>query len=392
MRHLRTLAQEIGPRPSTKEGERRAGEYIASVFKTCGLAVERMPFRSVPSFSYTYGVIFLGALISVCFLFAGHPLLAAFLSALCVVVFYLENSSFETVSRLLAWGRSQNILGKIPPKIPSPPVGEAGPPCREALQGELRGKLIIVSAHYDSSRSGLSFHPKLVGNFRASFLVIAWALRLLPLLCLLPLVLTWSIWISLVPSLVIAFGIIAFIHREVFGEYVCGANDNASGTVVLLGLAEELKKTPLKHTEVWLLATGCEEAGLTGMIHFVRRYGELLRTASCINIDAVGKGTISFITKEGMLRAYPSAPHLLDTAGKVSRALGGRVGPGQFRAISTDSIPLLVRGYPAMSVMGLENGMIPNWHWRTDTVEHIDRTCLETAYFLVRNMLHELDE
>jgi len=139
MRHLRTLAQEIGPRPSTKEGERRAGEYIASVFKTCGLAVERMPFRSVPSFSYAYGVIFLGALISVGLLFAGHPLLAAFLSALCVVVFYLENSSFETVSRLLAWGRSQNILGKIPPKIPSPPVGEAGPPCREALQGELRG-------------------------------------------------------------------------------------------------------------------------------------------------------------------------------------------------------------------------------------------------------------
>lgn len=370
MGHLRVLAEEIGPRPSTKEGERRAGDLIAKNFKGRGCTIEEMPFSSVPSFSYPYGVIFLVSLISAGLLLAGHSVSALVLSSLCYTVFHLENNSFPTISALMSWGRSRNILAKIPPRG----VG---------------GRLVIVSAHYDSSRSGLSFDPRFVGNFRASFLATAWSLRILPLFCLpIP---EWPVpaWLSLVPASVIAFGLIMLIHREVFGEYVAGANDNASGTSVLLGLAEELGRSPLKNTEVWLLATGCEEANITGMVNFIRKYKEKIGSALCINVDHVGKGAISYVTEEGMLTKFRSAPVLLECARTIAPALG--VTPVSFRTMSTDAVPLLARKYSAMSVMGFEDGGLPNWHWKTDTVQNIDPSSLDTAYRFVRGLLGELD-
>ncbi|MCU0723136.1 MAG: hypothetical protein MUC63_05925, partial [Planctomycetes bacterium] len=42
--HLKTLAQEIGPRPAGSEGERQAGRYISEKLKEAGLDVRTDPF------------------------------------------------------------------------------------------------------------------------------------------------------------------------------------------------------------------------------------------------------------------------------------------------------------------------------------------------------------
>lgn len=50
MHHLRVLSQEIGPRPVGSTGNRKAADYIDSVFKEAGLDVEIQPF-SVPDWT-----------------------------------------------------------------------------------------------------------------------------------------------------------------------------------------------------------------------------------------------------------------------------------------------------------------------------------------------------
>jgi len=53
----------------------------------------------------------------------------------------------------------------------------------------------------------------------------------------------------------------------------------------------------------------------------------------------------------------------------------------------------IVRGYKAMSIMAFdERGVLPNWHWPTDTVENIDRAALENAFKLVVGVVRKLDE
>ena len=52
---------------------------------------------------------------------------------------------------------------------------------------------------------------------------------------------------------------------------ISGANDNASGTAVLLTVAEELFREPPPFT-VRLIAFGSEELGLLGSQHYVDSY------------------------------------------------------------------------------------------------------------------------
>ena len=66
--------------------------------------------------------------------------------------------------------------------------------------------------------------------------------------------------------------IVLLAHREIFGHYVQGAADNASGVAALLSVAERLMKEPPKSFEAWFLATGCEEVNLMGMTAFLRAH------------------------------------------------------------------------------------------------------------------------
>ena len=72
---------------------------------------------------------------------------------------------------------------------------------------------------------------------------------------------------------------------------VSGANDNASGTAVLLTLAGELAAQDLPFT-VQFVAFGSEELGLLGSNHYVASLTEaqVNRTKAMFNFDAVGTG------------------------------------------------------------------------------------------------------
>ncbi len=70
-----------------------------------------------------------------------------------------------------------------------------------------------------------------------------------------------------------------------------GASDNASGTAMMLYLAEYLSKHPQKYTMLFIAFSG-EEAGLLGSAHFVRRPPfSLKRIKFLINTDIMGDAT-----------------------------------------------------------------------------------------------------
>ncbi len=71
-----------------------------------------------------------------------------------------------------------------------------------------------------------------------------------------------------------------------------GADDNASGVAVLLGLAEVLAAVPAEQRrhDLVFVAFGAEEMGLLGSAHFVAQLGEAKdRTLAMLNFDMVGR-------------------------------------------------------------------------------------------------------
>ena len=99
------------------------------------------------------------------------------------------------------------------------------------------------------------------------------------------------------------------LERELRGEDVPGASDNASGTAVALQLAAECAAAPLAHTEVDVLITGCEESGLLGAQAYARRHTLRAAETTFLNFDTVGGDVpATYILREGTGAITRTAP------------------------------------------------------------------------------------
>lgn len=369
---IRHLAQEIGPRGSTTPQERRAAEYIASRLREAGMDTEIQPFYAPGTFSLTFSLIYLGFIVAVV-LYHVSPLASSVLAILSLLFFVTEQDGVETLSRLMPKGPSQNVRG-----VRSP----SGKPKQR----------VIITAHMDSSRAALLWHPSMVAGFRRSLILMIVAMLVIVALGLIGLVVPLrSLWLVQVAcALYLAVSVLIMVHRELFMKHTPGANDNASGVAVLLSAAETL--VDLQHTELWAVATGCEEAGLFGMQRFMEAHHLDKENTYFINLDNLGAGKTAYTTGEGILRFYPSDPTLLKIAGGVVAEQGLDAEPHPYRALTTDNQIPLRREYKAMSIMAFDpQGVLPNWHWNTDTPANIDPATVETAYRLLLGIVRTLD-
>ena len=177
----------------------------------------------------------------------------------------------------------------------------------------------------------------------------------------------------------VAFALAQLAERELRGADVPGANDNASGTAVCIELCRRLAAQPLARTRVVLLLTGCEESGLLGSQAFLRS-----RDTSdwlFLNFDNVGAGTLHYVAREGIVQLWDADEGLLRIADGIreSRPDLHLERSEQPIGLTYDATPVLVRGGRAMTLVAAENGVIPNYHWPTDTPENVDPAAIGTA-------------
>jgi hypothetical protein len=376
-KHAHHLSVEIGPRRSTEDTESRASHYCASVFEAAGLVTRVEPFLGLHSFGQVYIPLTAGILASALMAAGRKPrrLRSLAIGVSSMVAFAGEMTKRNRVlSDRLAKSPSQNVVAVLP--------------SAEAMQRRL-----VLVAHVDSSRSGLAFHPKLAKDFRRNTMIGLGAGVSAVAAALLPRRLRRTIGAA--ASAIIANALLVLVHRELAGTDVAGANDNASGAGVLLALAEALTLDPLKRTEVWFVATGCEESDLVGMSAFMDKHGHELQDASFLNFDTVaGPGTtIRWITESSILEPLAADPRLIDVAEEVSDEHPEfEAQPGTWRAAGLDTDVAAVRGFRQMSLVATTpEGTLPNWHWPTDVYENIDENVLERAYGFALEIIRRID-
>ena len=386
---VRALAEQIGPRPSAGAEERMAAAFVIDRLRRAGYSVDLEPFVGLRSASWTYAPIY--AALALAGLLGGRwPRASAVLGLGAAGAFLAENLGWPAVARLpgLPRGGSQNVVARLP--LPD----GAPPPTRR----------IVITAHLDSTRAALLFHPRISGRLRELFAAGMGVTAAVALGGLLRLVLPAGGAARRGLDRLTAAGgayllapLAALLHREAAMPYVAGANDNASGVAVVLAAAERLAARlaarPDRTAEVWVVFTGCAEAGLGGMQHFLAAHAADLPRGETLflNVDTVGAGTLTLVNQEGVLWPLLADDELLDLA---KRAAGRRGVPFQvrgFHTIATDAQVPLARGHRALSLMALDDqGHLPNWHWPTDTWEQIDpatlRATLEVLLLLVRRL------
>jgi hypothetical protein len=374
--HVRHLSEVIGPRGSATAKEAEAADYIEKEFIDMGLSPIREKFSSVTSFSWPFLLIYGCFPLAACLYFI-RPWIGALTAIAGLLLFVLESSTLHVLSSRLPKKSSQNIRAVV-----------------KARSKSIRR--IVLSAHYDSSRWALNFSPNMVHNFRQSYLMMLWAMVITVVLLILGAIfsVTSSILgiVAWIPAAFLLATIGMLIHREIKGEYTPGANDNASGVAVLIEVARILAKNPLVSTEVEILATGCEEAGTVGMIHYLKAH--LIRKDTLfINLDNLGGGQITVTTQEGIIFPQKSSQVLLDVAHEIKDEKNLPVDFRPYQLLTTDATAAMIRGFGTISIMGIdENGLLPNWHWKTDIAENVQQENLEVAKALVLGMLRRIDQ
>lgn len=163
-------------------------------------------------------------------------------------------------------------------------------------------------------------------------------------------------------------------HRDHFGKQgglvFPGADDNASGTAVLLEVARALSKMKPKRT-VLLVSFSGEEQGLLGSRLYVRQpVFPLSATQAMINVDHAGVGDgrltigLSGLSKEAVMKAGKTA----GLAGQLD--LFGFFPGG-------DHVPFKEAGVPTVTIVS--GGPHPDFHRPSDTADKVKPDVLAAA-------------
>lgn len=347
---------------------------MCEALRAAGLEPRTEEFSGYPTFAEPFGVVSALAL-APALLSARRRRLRSVLALAGLAGLALEGGLVRTpVSDALRRRPSRNVVAEVPPG------------------GGETARTVCLMCHLDTSRSGWMFDPRftphlsrwlnltsaaagvqaaepLLGGSRGGRRVLAAA------------------------RAVLGANAALLAEREIRGEDVPGANDNASGVAVVATLALELARRPLGSTRVVVLMTGCEEAGTLGAQSFLRTHdtdGWLF-----LNFDNVGAGELRYLPQEGLARRWPADAKLQAIGAEIGAAPGEpavRAAEGPI-GLTYDATPVLARGGRAITFVAAgPGGEIPNYHWPTDVTANVEPQALDRAIATGRAMLERLDE
>jgi len=359
---MQFLAGMLPDRGSNTDNERAAAEYIRDRLKTYTPDTEIDDFYSLDAPYYLFASYY-AEFIVVSLVAVWWPRVALCYGSAVFLLYLAEFSGYRIMGRFLPQYETQNVAARF--LAPQP------------------DRTIVVMAHYDSGM--LTPLTSLLSGAR-----LRWV-HFFVLCCMLIVILTCATdaldlfetfafpydlalrWAA-IASLVCAST--ALFYAGANSGPLRGANDNASGVAVLLGLAEELAAKPIENADVFLVATGANTTWMHGARHFLTTHKFDRDTTYFIDITRVGQGALAYTTHQGMVHPFPCSPELLETA----RAVASEYGSVPYRSYDpcADALIPLAKGYKALGITA-----VPPTHQRevrpTDTLADIDSTLIAKA-------------
>jgi hypothetical protein len=149
------------------------------------------------------------------------------------------------------------------------------------------------------------------------------------------------------------------------GQIHPGADDNASGTAMLLELARRLSQLPARPARtIYFAAFSAEELGLFGSRHFVERFPSIGATKAMLNLDMVGRLRDDKLTVAGAR----SGEKLSEVVTSAGRGLGLTIGETDDVGRS-DHLSFYNR---KVAVLHFSTGVHGDYHRPGDTWEKIN--------------------
>ncbi|NLN29276.1 MAG: M28 family peptidase [Firmicutes bacterium] len=384
----------LPPRGSGTVGERRTAAWRGERLSEMGYEVEKQVFRSPVYTLYLGPLLVIAGLLIATWALGRWPGPAALLGLLLLVPLVGEMLGAKVNLNYLPLPRrrSQNVVARFPHGArkgqgSTDPGGEAA--------SERKPIPVVIVAHYDTQWGTWLFHPRFRPFLRPFFYCVYGGLGLnvagLFVRWLFP-GFGWGGTLLTVSAVILTLAGFFLAVAVATGRAVPGANDNGSGVAVALALADRWRTEGPAELEPVFVFTGCEEVGLRGMRHFLATTLPPSNTIF-VNLDNVGGGRLRYLLGEGMLTYQRYDADLIELAEQLTERYPGKVEPLRNLLLPTDGLLAAKAGYKAITLLAAgDRGVIPNYHWHTDTLEHVDRNVLAVTERFTVDLLKGLAE
>ncbi len=381
---VRAALEEIGPRESCSESERRLERRLADAWRGLGLDVRTESFACHPKaflgFIPIATLLYLLATIA----YWVWPLVCVLLAAAAFALIWFELLRYrELIDPLFGEAQGENVVGVLKPA------------------GETKRR-VVVSAHQDSAYEfNLWYFLK---GAAVPVMIVGFGAVMVPLIGgLLKFLLdddndsrvfdvVGFVAIALYPVVGLNF----FFHTC---SVVPGAMDDLAGISVVDGVARALADArreghALQNTEVLVLALSSEEAGLRGAKRFAERHrAELHATPTfVINVDGVYDERYLTIIRRELTTGVRHDPRLVRLARERAEARGFTYHQHVIPFGASDGTAFAQAGVPSATLLCQDaTRLVPNYHTRLDTLEHVRPESLRVMLQLVLDMIEEID-
>ncbi|MBN2099825.1 MAG: M28 family peptidase [Dehalococcoidia bacterium] len=384
---VKRVIDEIGPRPACSEAERKLGRLLADEWRPVCDRVDTESFTCRPG-------AFLGFIpLSVLLYFASvvlywfYPFAAFVLAALGLSMVAFEFVRYrEFVDFLFRREQGENVVGTIRPR------------------GEARRR-VIVSAHQDSAYEFRLW--RLFGNAAIPLMGLAILGMLTAFAGSLAKTIAYLGGLDDATAFMV-LGIVMAAFSPVVAPFIFflsdrsvpGAMDDMAGIAVVAAVGKFLGDTKSsggfypENTEVVLLATSSEEAGLRGAKRYVKKHmAELMATPTyAIFVEETADERYLTAATAELCTGARHDRGLVEMARKVAAGHGWPIALKPIPLGASDASAFSKRGVPSTCLFSQDSTrLVPNYHTRDDTLEHVRPEALSVTLQMVIEMIQEID-
>lgn len=389
MSEITNVIKTCGKRLPGSEGEKKAVEYMADTLKEYSDDVKIEPFELHPAtFFYWIRImvtIVLAAMVSYFFI----PLLAIILVALAMLLMVLQFVLYlEIVDFMFPKKTSHNLIAVKHPK------------------GEVKRR-ILFNGHPDVAHEWTMSY--LLGGwaFVAHFVISMIGIVALTAISVVSIIIQKKIGFAVAEGVPMILGLACLIFVPFWlGMYrmwntsvvVDGANDNLTGCFMGIAVMKALhdEGIELENTEVGVLISGSEEAGIRGARAWAKRHsaaGDYKDVETIIYAyDTLREGKFLCVNKSDLNNTVKADKHACELFYNAAKSIDVTCSYGSVPLGATDSAAFNKGGYQAAGITALDHKLRTYYHTRYDTYDNMDKQCLSDCYKVTVKTLEDFDD
>ncbi len=381
VREIKHICSQIGPRASGYENERKAQEYTAQKLREFSDTVEIEEF-SVSTKAFMAWVVIDGILLLAGTALSFLGIYAVSLACIFLALFFLIGEFVmykKVLDPFFKKHTSCNVIAKRTPK------------------GEIKRR-VIISGHMDSSFEWTYTHLGGASLVKGVMLYAVTGVVYLIVLNILGLIFTNSEFLNIMGYVLLAFvpAFTAILFFTNFKRVVDGANDNLSGAYTAVACMKFLSDNDIRfdNTEVIVLTTGSEEAGLRGAKDYFKKH---LDECKAIPTVFFGFDTIrdyehmAIYSRDlsGTVKHDEKACAILKKATKEAQL--PKVPFSSVYLGASDAAAATQAGIPAAAFAAMDPAPARYYHTRGDKAEILEPKTIEKGIFVALSAIFEFD-